>query len=224
MHIEKQVQFERIGRVEHFQIKDCAGLAGVLEIDKAHWIATSAPVSGLRTDAVFLGLVDSDANGRIRADEVMDAIKWLMAHLKDPKGINDQTCTLRLDAVDTTTDDGEKILTQIQKILQYLGKEEQLTISLEDIRALKSNIEQSKVSEAGIVLPEAADDPMVSELLTVISQVTGGADHPSGRKGVGSAQLATFLADATQYENWLAREDDASLNLACFGDRTPPNL
>lgn len=221
MHIEKQIQFERIGRVEHFQIKDAAGLVGVLDIDKAHWIATSAPVSGLRTDPVFLSLVDSDINGRIRADEVTAAIQWVMSHLKDPKGINEQTCTLRLDAIDTTTDDGDKILAQTQKILRYLGKEEQLSISLDDIRALKSNIEQSKVSEAGIVLPEATDNPAVSELLTAIVQVTGGADHPSGKKGVGSAQLATFLADVKQYENWLSREDAARQTLACFGDRIP---
>ncbi len=219
MHIEKQVEFQQIGRVEHLQINDCRGLAGVMDIDKAHWIATSAPVSGLRIDPVFLSLVDSDNNGRIRADEVIDAIKWLLMHLKDPKGIDEQTCTLRLDAIDTTTDEGEKILSQIQKILLYLGKADQLTITLEDIRELKTHIEKSKVSEAGIVLPDATDDPMVTQLITAVIQVTGGADHPGGSKGVGSAQLATFLSDATQYENWLSRTEQACVNLSCFGDR-----
>ncbi|MAX27383.1 MAG: hypothetical protein CMJ19_23040 [Phycisphaeraceae bacterium] len=221
MHIEKQVHFERIGRVEHLQITDCKGLAGVLEIDKAHWIATSAPVSGLRTDPVFLGLVDTDHNDRIRADEITQAIKWVLDHLKDPKGIDEQTCTLRLDAIDTTTDDGEKILTQSQTILAQLGKEDQLTISLEDIRQLKTKIEQSKVSEAGIVLPDATTDETVVKLLTTIILVTGGADHPSGQKGVGSAQLSMFLAEVQKYEAWLNREASARESLACFGDQLP---
>lgn len=221
MHIESQVQFERIGRVEHLRIDDCRGLAGIRKIDKAHWIATSAPVNGLRADPVLLSLVDSDSNGRIRADEIVDAIDWLLRHLKDPRGINEQTTTLRLDTIDTTTDEGERILAQIQKILHHLGKTDQLTISLDDIRTLKTTIEQSKVSEAGIVLPEASDDAQVKELLTAIIQVTGGVDHPSGRKGVGAAQLATFLADAQQFEKWLAREGDARQTLACFGDQIP---
>jgi hypothetical protein len=219
MHIESQVQFERIGRVEHLRISDCNGLAGVMEIDEAHWIATSAPVSGLRADAVFLSLVDSDANGRIRADELVEAIQWLMAHLKDAKGINEQSSTLRLDAIDTTTDDGERILAQIQKILCRMGKEDQLTISLDDIRTLKATIEQSTVSEAGIVMPDATESQQVKALLQTIVMVTGGADHPSGQKGVGSAQLAMFLNDAQQFEKWLGRKEEVEQTLAAFGDQ-----
>lgn len=219
MHIESKVQFERIGRVEQLTIKNCQDLAGVLEIDQAHWIATSAPVEGLRTDSVFLSLVDDDCNGRIRTDELCDAIRWLLLHLKDPKGIDDKSSTLRLDAIDTTTEDGEKILAQAQKILTNLGKNDLPMIALEDIRKLKSTIEQSKVSEAGIVLNDATDDEALSDLLAKIIQVTGGADHPSGTKGVGQAQLNIFLSDLDAYEKWLVRKDDAIQSLDAFGDQ-----
>ena len=217
MHIKSQIHFERIGRVEQLRITDCRGLAGILEIDQAHWIATSAPVSSLRMDPVFLARMDSDHNGRIRADELCTAIRWLLGHLKDPRGVNEQSNTLILGAIDTTSEEGERIFAQIEKILSRLNKENQHAITLDDIRTLKNTIEQSKVSEAGIVMVDAADDEKVHELLTAIVTVTGGADHPSGHKGVGTAQLGAFLENFKQYETWLEKEDPGRESLTMFG-------
>ncbi|MBL4700987.1 MAG: hypothetical protein JKX85_07000 [Phycisphaeraceae bacterium] len=217
MHIKSQIHFERIGRVEQLRITDCRGLAGILEIDQAHWIATSAPIASLRVDPVFLARIDSDQNGRIRADELCAAIRWLLGHLKDPRGVNEQSDTLILGTIDTTSEEGERIFAQIEKILCRLDKENQQSITLDDIRTLKRTIEQSNVSEAGIAIVDAADNEKAHELLTAIVAVTGGADHPSGHKGVGTPQLSAFLEDFKQYEKWVEKEDQVRESLTVFG-------
>ena len=46
--------FRRFGRVYHLYLHDADDLAGVLELDKAHWVYTNAPNSTLRGDEMFL--------------------------------------------------------------------------------------------------------------------------------------------------------------------------
>ena len=40
-------------------------LAGALDLDEAHWVATSAPVRMIRGDTTFLSLVDMDQDGTL---------------------------------------------------------------------------------------------------------------------------------------------------------------
>ena len=61
-------------------------LLHMAEVPEAHWVATACPVQGLSCDPRFLSCVDQDNNGRIRAEELREAIRWTGAMLADHGG------------------------------------------------------------------------------------------------------------------------------------------
>jgi hypothetical protein len=55
------------------------------------------------------------------------------------------------------------------------------------------------VSEAGVVLPEAAEDAAIRQFIIDILETVGGTAHPNGAQGISSAQLTSFLGEAGTY-------------------------
>lgn len=216
--------FQRFGRTHHLRLADAGDLRHVIDLDEAHWVATSAPVDTLRGDAAFLSLVDADGCGRIRASELKQAIAWLLAHLRDTTGIAQRSTDLRIDAISLDGDEGRLIHQLAQKMLASLGAAEAGRISLDQIRRIKSRVENMAVSEAGVALPQATDDPDVRRFMADVIAITAGAPHPSGQPGVGSAQIARFVAQVKAYLDWQARgtspDDAASSELLPLGART----
>ena len=67
--------FKRFGRSYHLCIDHAEDLRRVLHLDEAHWVATNAPIETLNCDPTFLGLVDTDNDGRIGCDDLIKAIR-----------------------------------------------------------------------------------------------------------------------------------------------------
>ena len=202
MSASATMTFRRYGRSHHMLIRDADDLRRVLELDEAHWVATGAPIVNLNADAVFLELLDTDHNGRIMCFEVQDAIVWLFKHLRDTSGVSAGSRELRLEAVNTDTDQGRRICASARKMLARLGKPEAEGISLDQVRRVKAEVAGTPVSAAGVVLPEAAEDPEVGQFITHIIATVGGRPHPTGAQGVGKEDLEKFLAEARAYLDW----------------------
>ena len=82
------VRFTRTGRAYHLDIATAADLRNALDLDEALWVATSAPIDTLHLDALFLQLVDTDHDGRIKPPELKDAIRWCLEVLCDARGLD----------------------------------------------------------------------------------------------------------------------------------------
>ena len=91
--------FKNFGKSLHFIIEDYCDLEAILELDEALWIATTAPVSTLKIDRVFLGLLDSDLDKRLRAEEIKDGIRYLQKYLADYSGVQENNLNLSLTAI-----------------------------------------------------------------------------------------------------------------------------
>lgn len=76
-------------------------VAHLAELDPKQWFAISMPTTGVRFDGRMLQLMDSDNDGRIRADEVVAAVDFLKS-----KGVD-------LDSLYHTTEDDEKALADV---------------------------------------------------------------------------------------------------------------
>ena len=202
MSASATMTFRRFGRSHHMLIRDAEDLRRVLELDEAHWVATGAPIVNLNADAVFLKLLDTDHNGRIMCFEVQDAIVWLFKHLRDTSGITAGSRELRLEAVNTDTEQGRRICASARKMLARLGTPDAQSITLDQVRRVKSEVEGTPVSEAGVVLPEAAEDPEIGQFITHIIDTVGGRPHASGAQGVGQVELDKFLSEARAYLDW----------------------
>lgn len=199
-----KMKFQRFGRSSHLCINSAADLALVCELDEAHWVATAAPIDMLNADATFLSLVDSDGNGRILCFELRDAIAWLLANLLDTSGVDAGSDTLWLDAVDTESPAGAKVLLAAGEILQDIGEGQSDSVTLGQVRKAKAAALKSPVSESGVVIPSAAGDEGLRRFINDIIKTVGGESHPTGSPGVGRAKLAEFLAQAKSYLAWQA--------------------
>jgi hypothetical protein len=193
--------FDEFGDSYHFRIENHHDLEKVLELDEALWIATTAPSSTLKTDATFLEFLDSDQDNRIRAEEVKDGIRYLFEHLSDRSTIHENNTSLPLDAVNEQSEFGRRIRTSAEKILNRLEKTP-TTITLDQVRAVKEEVLTGGLDQAGIVLPEAAEEKEVRTFIEHVIETTGGADHPSGRSGVNKKTLQNFFSQCETYLTW----------------------
>ena len=221
----KLVKFDRFGRSYHLNISKADDLELLLDLDEAHWVATGAPLGGLKCDAGFLDLVDTDSNGRIMCSEMTDAVQWLLRVLADRSSVTEASQSLTLDALNKEDDDGVRIDESARKMLASLGQPDATTITLDEVRQIKADIEGRPVSEGGVVLPDAAGDAETKQFLAAILDTVGGAPHPSGAQGVGQAQLDQFLADAQAFLDWQAQADladgEATSDIMPLGAQTP---
>ena len=192
----------RYGRSYHLRIETAADLERVLDLDEGHWVATTASTSTMNCDATFLKFLEGDHGGRISCRDVAGAIRWLFAVLRDRSGVTARSQSLRLDAIDTEIGEGLRIRNAARKVLDRLGKADTEQVTLEQIRGIKVQVETMPVSEAGVVLPAAAEDDQIRQFIADVVAATGGAPHPSGARGVGTQQLDLFLAGARAYVDW----------------------
>ena len=205
MSDQRPMSFRRYGRSYHLIVETAEDLEQVLQLDEALWVATGAPIETLNCDPTLLALVDSDRNGRILCDEMKDAIRWIRAILTDHSGTNLRSTTLKMAALNTNHEDGKRIQESHQSarmILSGDGAPSKDEITLNQVRTMKQKVEATPISETGVVLPEAAENPDVKQFIADILATIGGAPHPTGAMGVNQAQLDRFLAADAAYLEW----------------------
>jgi len=205
MASDGKMTFTRHGRCEQLVIETAADLVHAVGLDAAHWVTTNAPTSTISFDPTFLGLLDADNRGRITCDEVKGAIAWLFGVLADHDAVTRHETTLRLAAINTEVDEGRRIHEAATKMLARLDRPDADEIALGHIRQIKSQVESTPVSEAGVVLPVAAQDEDIRRFVTDVLAMVGGAPHPSGQPGLSQAQLDRFLTEAAGHLDWHAR-------------------
>ena len=198
-------RFTRTGRALHLYIATAVDLRNALDLNEAHWVATSAPIHTLHLDALFLKLVDSDHDGRIRPRELKDAIRWCLEVLSDFRSLDAGDASLALTAINTQAEDGQRAHEAATKLLAQQADETTAHVSLEQVRQVRRQIECMAVSEAGVVLPRATDDPTIRQFVEDLVVTLGGVEHPSGGKGLDEAHLSQFLVTAEAYLAWDAQ-------------------
>ncbi len=198
---QQQLSFESLGSTLHFKIKDYSDLQAVLKLDEALWIATTAPVSTLKIDHVFLDLLDNDKDGRLRAEEIKDGIRFLQKHLVDHSGIQENNFSLVLSAINTKTEMGTRIHSSAQKVLSRL-KITPESVKLNQVRTVKKEVLKGGLDQAGIVLVEAAKTDETYNYIEDIIRTVGGKRHPNGQDGVDTDCLNSFMEECHHYIDW----------------------
>ncbi|NIA06721.1 MAG: hypothetical protein GWP14_03635 [Actinobacteria bacterium] len=202
MNSTEHMNFRHYGRSYHLKINTSKDLQRAVELDEAHWVAVSSPISTVNCDGEFLSLLDTDKNGRIRCQELKNAIRWILKVLSDHSGITEARGTLRLKEINLADPDGQQIHDAALKILKKLGRRETEQISLDEVRRIRQQVESMPVSEAGIILPEAAEKSEIATFIADVVATIGGIGHPSGVQGINQAKLDEFLSKAKAFLLW----------------------
>src|SRR6187200_877447 len=77
-------KFFRTGGLDQVLLETAEDLLALNELDQKLWVALSCPVKGLELDEQTLALIDADGDGHLHVREVVAAVQWAAAHLKQP--------------------------------------------------------------------------------------------------------------------------------------------
>jgi hypothetical protein len=94
-----QWKFFRAGGFDQVRIDTAADLLNLKELDQKLWVALSCPTKGIEFDARTLELLDSDADGHIRAPELLAAIDWAAARLSSVTVLEQKLAGVPLAAI-----------------------------------------------------------------------------------------------------------------------------
>ena len=179
------------------------------QLDLKLWVALACPTTGLEFDKATMALIDTDKDGRVRAPELIAAVKWAGGLLKNPDDLLKGSPTIRVAAVNDSVAEGKLIATFVR---QVLSKSESAEITVEEAAAAAQVFAAKPFNGDGIVPADSAGDDATKAVINDIIACFGPDPDASGKPGVSQGKVDQFFADATAYSEWWKKaEGNASL-------------
>ena len=198
-------RFFRAGGFDQVRIETGEDLVFLDELDRKLWVALSCPTQGIEFDSETLALIDSDGDGHVRDGEIIGAVKWAAARLKDPEWLAKGKDTLPLSAIGD-----EKIVAAARRILKTLGRENQDEVALSDCIEMNGLFAQLPFNGDGIVPLEAAGSDSQRRVMQEILDCTGAS-------GISREKADAFFAEIESYFAWVGK---AGPEILVLGENT----
>ncbi len=195
-------KFFRAGGFDQVRLSSGSDLLALDELDQKLWVALACPTTGLEFDSRTLALVDTDNDGRIRAPELIAAVKWAGARLKNPEALLKSSAELPLDAINDSTPEGKQLLASAKHILANLGKKEATSISLADTADTAKIFAQTQFNGDGLVPVDSAEDDATKAVINDIIACLGAETDRSGKPGISQAKVDQFFTEAQAFSDW----------------------
>ena len=214
-------RFFRVGGFDQVSLDSGEDLRALDQLDQKLWLALSCPTRGLEFDARTLDLMDTDRDGRIRAPEVLAAVRWMCSVLKDPQDLVNGGAALPLSAINDASPQGAELLESARHILTSLGKPDATEVTVEDASDTARIFANTRFNGDGIVPADAADDEATRAVIAQMMDCLGAVADRSGKPGVSQEKVEQFFAQAQAFSDWWqkAERDPAILPL---GPATSP--
>src|SRR5512140_3013258 len=161
----RQWQFFRAGGFNQVALTSGADLMALDQLDLKLWVALACPTSGLEFDKATLALIGTDKDGRVRAPELIAAVKWAGGLLKNPDDLLKGSPTLRAAAVNDATPEG-KLITAFAR--QVLGKAETAEITIDEAATAAQTFAAQPFNGDGIVPADSVTDAATKAVLNDI--------------------------------------------------------
>ena len=213
-------KFFRAGGFDQVKLETGADLMALDQLDQKLWVALACPTTGLEFDSKTLALIDTDKDGRIRAPELIAAVKWAGDCLKNPDDLLKSSPELPLAAINDATPEGKQLLASARHILASLGRKDATSISLEDTTDTAKIFVQTRFNGDGIVPADSAEDAATKAVITDIIACFGAETDRSGKPGVNQAKVDQFFTEAQAYSDWWKKAETDSAILALDGSTT----
>jgi hypothetical protein len=213
-------RFFRAGGFDQVKLETGADLLSLDQLDQKLWVALACPISGLEFDPRTAALLDTDADGRIRAPELIAAVQWAGAMLKNPDDLIRGGDSLALAAINDAIPEGRQILAGARQILFSLGRADSAAISLADVSNATGIFANTTLNGDGIIIPESAADEATRGVISEIAACMGTLVDRSGKPGIDQAKADEFFAACAAFDAWMqAAQKDAATTVP-LGDRT----
>lgn len=209
-------RFYRSGGLDQVRLDRSEDIAALAQLDPKLWVALACPVKGLEFDERTLALIDTDKDGRVRQPEIVAAVEFLKARLRNLDTLLAGSDALPLAALNPDTPDGQSALAAARRILANLGKTDAAQIAFSDIADPSTIFAGTRFNGDGVITPESAETPELAAVIRQILETQGSVADRSGVPGVDQTLADAFFTEAAALDAWAA-QGAASLP---FGDGT----
>ena len=203
--------FFRAGAVDQVALGDGGDILALPDLNQKLWVALAMPTTGVDIDAETLALLDSNKDGRIRVQDILDAVAEIKRVFKNPSELLTSKTEVKLSAI---TD--AKVVAAAKRMLADLGKKESETITIDDTIAVTKAFADTTLNGDGIIIPESSDDPLVRTAIADAVTAVGSVNDRSGKPGLDKALAEQFFKDIDTHAAWL----EAGVAARVLGDTT----
>lgn len=207
-------QYCSLGGAIRVKIGSGEDIAHLGELDQKLWTVLSCPVEGLEFDKQTLEYLDTEKDGKIMVNEVVQAAQWLTSVIKDKDSILNGDSVLKLDNIDTSTAAGKGLYNSARQILKNLGIDKD-EISLADASDSKAIFAGTKLNGDGIITALSTSDDAQKQIIADIIATVGSVEDRSGEKGVNAELIEKFYASCADWAAW-----KSSAPVMPYGERT----
>jgi hypothetical protein len=213
-------RFFRAGGFDQVKLDTGADLMHLDQLDQKLWVALACPITGLEFDPKTLALIDTDHDGRVRAPELIAAVKWAGAMLKNPDDLVKGGEPLPLAAINDSTAEGKQLLASAKQILVNLGHKDATAISLDDTSDANKIFANTTFNGDGVIIPESASDDATKAMINDIAACFGTLPDRSGKMGIDQANADAFFAECAAFDAWMKQSEDDAANILPAGPAT----
>ena len=221
----EKMTFEAAGGQHHLRLESGRDLAHLPNLDPKLWAALSCPIDGLALEKRTLEFVDTNGDGRIRREEILDAVAWTFSMLKNPQELHLQKDALALENINENNPEGRGLIKSAQLILNNLGKCGVVEVSLADTMDTGKILSNARGNGDGIIPPGVTDDPLLDQAIKDILLTVGGEKDRNAKDGATLESVERFFEAAEGFVGWWRRGHGGGGRPDCpimiFGEETP---
>ena len=206
-------EFDNIGGSSRVRISKGEDIRHLSELDPKVWTILSCPVKGLEIDEKSLAYIDSDADGRIRVNDVIATAEWMTAALKNPDLILAGKDSIDIDQF-SDSESGHRLAESAKQILGNLGKDGNV-VSIVDTADSAAIFAQTRFNGDGVITEASSDDADDKAAIAAAVASFGGVADRSGVQGVNTEIIENFYKALGDYTAW-----QESAVTPPFGDKT----
>jgi len=215
-----QWKFFTAGGFNQVKLSTGADLLNLDQLDQKLWVALACPTTGLEFCTKTAALIDTDKDGRIRAPELLAAVKWAGSMLKNPDDLVKGGDSVALSAIDDATPEGKQLASSARQILENLGKKDATAISVADASDANKIFASTTLNGDGVIIPESATDDATKAVINDIAACLGTVPDRSGKAGIDQAKADTFFAECTAFDDWNKKAEADQANILPAGEST----
>ena len=215
----KQFQWKiyRIGGLNQVMLNTSAELQRIQELDPKLWIALSCPIKKLQCNKRMLELLDHDADGRIRIQDIISAVNWTTKRLRESEVLTLRNERLELSNIRDDTPEGQNILTAAHRVLKEYGVDADSILPTQASAAVAAAA-QLPFNGDGVLPPRSEFGEDVQEFIRDILNTVGGAMDANGEQGATAECAKQFLDESAIFLGWNHDVRQASLSLPFAGN------
>ena len=214
-------KFFRAGGFDQVKLETGADLMNLDQLDQKLWVALACPTTGIEFDPKTAALIDVDKDGRIRAPEVIAAVKWAGSLLKNADDLVKGGDSVALSAISDATPEGKQLLASAKQILVNLGKKDISAISLADASDANKIFANTTLNGDGVIIAESAgDDALIKSVIADIAACLGTVSDRSGKSGIDQPKADAFFAAAAAFSDWNKKGEADAANILPAGAGT----